>query len=111
DLTAAPKAELKIQIDRPVQTGVADVAGRPSVKDLSPEQLTDLLQASASETARITSGKIGRVGIKGSDGNYHSIDDAIRLLMEGKDPRVEAAGTIATAKSLRISDSDLSKPE
>src|SRR5208283_4657176 len=51
DLTAAPKAELKIQIDRPVQTGVADVAGRPSVKDLSPEQLTDLLQASASETA------------------------------------------------------------
>jgi hypothetical protein len=111
ELTVAPKPEVKIQIDRPVPTGVADVAGRPSVKDLSPEQLTDLLKSSSSETARITSGKIGRVGIKGSDGNYHSIDDAIRLLMEGKDPRVEAAGTIATAKSLRISDSDLSKPE
>jgi hypothetical protein len=110
---------LSIDIKVPQDTGVTLRDGRiaitdatkPSVRDLSPEQLKSILESSrTAERTRIASHRLGRFGIQGSDGNFHSHDDVVSLLLQGKDPSMEAAGSIPAAKSLRISDVDLSKP-
>jgi hypothetical protein len=106
DLSTA-RPEVVTRISQPAVTDAAKL----TIKDLAPDQLKSILQQhEMSETTRLASGNLGRFGLKGSDGNFHSHDDVVSLLLKGKDPSMEAAGSILTAKTVPLSEVDLTKP-
>ena len=85
-------------------------AGKPSIKDLSPEQIKAiLLKTQSTERVAWAGIKLSKFGIQGSDGNFHSHDDIVGLLLDGKDPAVEPAG-VKTAKTVPLTRADLTQP-
>jgi hypothetical protein len=100
------KPELNISL-QPTEAKVT----RPGIKDLTPEQIrTALIEGQSAESARIANHNMTRFGIKGSDGNFHSYDDAVQMLLDGKDPAVEKAGPVPVAKTVTLASMDLTKP-